>query len=263
MNQKRTNLKKQKIQDKYSLVVKDLHKWFGGLHAVRGINLSAKIGERLAIIGPNGAGKTTLFNLICGAIPPSKGKIYIFDKEVTKLPCHKRVYCGLSKTFQVTSLFFNLTLLENVILALQGIEKCKFSCWTKLKNNRDLQQKAEELLSKVSLWSLKNEKVASLSYGDQRLIELLLALASRPRIIALDEPTAGLSMAESKTLLKIINGLGEDITVLLIEHDMDIAFEVAQRIMVLDEGEVIALDTPENIRNNKKVQDVYLGRSES
>lgn len=260
MNQKQIGSEQVKEQDRYSLTVKNLHKWFGGLHAVKGIDLTVKIGERLAIIGPNGAGKTTIFNMICGTIPPSKGKIFIFDQEVTNLTHYKRVYCGLARTFQVTSLFFNLTVLENIILALQGIEKCKYSCWKMVRDNRGLYQRAEELLTMVGLWPLKDKIVANLSYGDQRLIELSLALASKPRIIALDEPTAGLSMAESKTLLKIIKELGADITVLLIEHDMGVAFEVAERIVVLNEGEVITLDTPENVRNNSQVQDIYLGR---
>ncbi len=214
----------------------------------------------MAIIGPNGAGKTTLFNLICGAIPPSEGKIYIFGEDVTNLPRYKRVYHGLAKTFQITALFFEMTVIENIILALQGTSKTKFSWWKSVHNNQELLNRAWQSLKMVDLEDKSEAKVKNLAYGDQRLIELIVALASEPRIIALDEPTAGLSMAESGTMIKIIKQLEPDITLLLIEHDMDVAFAVAERIMVLNEGEVIALDTQENIRNNTRVQEIYLGR---
>lgn len=244
------------------LVLQGISKKFGGLQAVSKVNLGVKQGERLAILGPNGAGKTTLFNMISGEFPPTEGKILLYGEDVTELPNYKRVYKGLARTYQITELFFEMSVLENTVLALMGTRPVKFSMLSILKGKKDLYQEAEEFLNRVGLVEKKDENIKNLSYGDQRLVELVLALASKPRILALDEPTAGLSVAESRMMVNALQKLEKDITFLLIEHDMDVAFEIVDRIMVLHEGQVVTIDTKEKVRNNERVQQIYLGVGE-
>ena len=243
----------------YCLELIGIGKSFQGLRAVDNVSLQVKSGQRVAIIGPNGAGKTTLFNMISGEFPPTDGKVMLFGEDVTALPNYKRVYKGLSRTYQITTLFPEFSVIENVILALEGTRKSKYQFFTSLRKQKKLFAEAEELLGRVNLTNKKDVLIKNLSYGDQRLVELTLAIASNPKIICLDEPNAGLSAAESRVMIDAIKNLGPEITVLLIEHDIDLVFEVAEYIMVLQDGKVVASDTKEAIRNNQRVQQIYLG----
>lgn len=234
-------------------------KSFGGLRANDNVNLTVHQGERIAIIGPNGAGKTTLFNMISGELIPTDGKVLIYGKDVTDLPNYKRVPEGLSRTYQITTLFWDQSILENLVLALSGTSSSKFSMWKSLRKYDHLFKEATELLQQVNLLEKKDLLIKNLSYGDQRLVELVMAMATHPKILCLDEPNAGLSVAESRVMVDTVKQLSRDITILLIEHDFDLVFEVVDRIMVLQDGRTVAIDTKENIRDNKKVQQIYLG----
>ncbi len=249
----------ENMSSPYCLELIGIGKSFHGLRAVDDVNLKVKSGQRVAIIGPNGAGKTTLFNMISGEFPPSDGKVLLFGEDVTELPNYKRVYKGLSRTYQITTLFPEFSVIENVILGLEGTRKTKYQFFRSLKKQTSLFAEAEELLKRVNLAEKKDELIKNLSYGDQRLVELTLAMASKPKIICLDEPNAGLSAAESRVMIDAIKNLGPEITVLLIEHDIDLVFEVAEYIMVLQDGKVVASDEKEAIRNNRRVQQIYLG----
>jgi branched-chain amino acid transport system ATP-binding protein len=248
----------------YCLELKNVSKHFGGIKAVSNVSVQIKPGERLAILGPNGAGKTTLFNMISGEFAPTTGKIILFGQDVTGMPSNKLVNLGLARTFQITTLFPNESVVENIILALMGTKRgSKFSLFSSLRNKTQLFERADELVSQLGLKECKNELIKNLPYGNQRLVEITLALASNPRIICLDEPNAGLSNAESRIIIDTINNkIDRSITILIIEHDMDLVFEVADRIMVLNNGVEVATDTKENIRANKHVQEVYLGEAE-
>ena len=243
------------------LEMKNIGKSFGGLRAVDDINLQVRPGERLAIIGPNGAGKTTLFNMISGEFTPTDGQIFLYGEDVTKFPNFKRVYRGLARTYQITTLFTDLTVLENTLLAIIGTSKVKFRMFRSFKSKvyNNLYEEAKELLSWVNIYDKKDALIRNLSYGDQRLVELVLALSSKPKILCLDEPCAGLSVAESRMMLDVLKRLDESIALVLIEHDMDLVFELAKRIMVMHNGRWIAMDTVEKIRANEQVQKIYLG----
>jgi len=241
------------------LALRGIGKSFGGLRAVNDIDLEVFDGDRLAIIGPNGAGKTTLFNMVSGEFPPTDGQVILFGEDVTKLPNSKRVGRGLARTYQITSLFFDLTVIENVVLAIIGTTRTKFGMFQSVKRYDAIYDEAEALLDRLHLMEKKDEIVKNLSYGDQRLIELVLALASKPKILCLDEPCAGLSVAESKLMLKTLKELPPDLTLILIEHDMDLVFEAVDRIMVIHNGNHVATGLNAEIRANSRVQKVYLG----
>jgi branched-chain amino acid transport system ATP-binding protein len=241
------------------LVLEEVTKHFGGLRAVDGIDLEVRRGERRAIIGPNGAGKTTLFNLITGELAVTRGKIRLFGQDITHLPPHRRAALGIGRTFQIMNLFPKLTVLENVLLAVQGLKPTKYVMFKSLQAFPELLDRARRLLEQVGLWERRDLPITSLSYGEQRQVEVLLALAGSPKLLLLDEPTAGLSPAETRVIVGIIRSLDPAITVLLIEHDMDVAFEVAERITVLHFGKVLAEGTREEIRANPEVQSIYLG----
>ena len=236
-----------------------LTKHFGGLMAVNQVSLNASLGDRKAIIGPNGAGKTTLFNLVAGDILPTRGKVFLRGEDVTRLPCYRRAARGLARTFQITNLFFNLSVIENMVLAVQALEKTKFSLFRNVTSYTHLYEKGTEVLSRIGIEELKDEKVKNLSYGLQRQIEVLLALTKDPVILLLDEPTAGLSIAEASDMVEMLKKLPSSIAILIIEHDMDVAFELADRITVLNFGEVLAEGNVEEIKDNATVREVYLG----
>ena len=241
------------------LKLEDLTKHFGGLMAVNKVSLTASQGDRKAIIGPNGAGKTTLFNLVAGDILPSRGKVFLRGDDVTRLPSYRRAAKGLARTFQITNLFFNLSVIENMVLAVQALEKTKFSLFRDVTSYTHLYEKGMEVLSRIGIEELRDEKVKNLSYGLQRQIEVLLALTRDPVILLLDEPTAGLSVAEASAMVEMLKKLPSSIAILIIEHDMDVAFELADRITVLHFGEVIAEGDVEEIKDNATVREVYLG----
>lgn len=241
------------------LVLENLTKDFGGLRAVANVNLTVQSGERHVLIGPNGAGKTTLFNLISGELPPTEGKVIHFGRDVTSLPPYHRAALGIARTFQITNLFPNLTVLENILLACQALERTKFVMFRPLSSYQDLKDKSMNLSKEFGLLEKRNELIKNLSHGDQRQIEVALALAGQPRLLLLDEPTAGLSSAETHSLTLMLKKLDPSITILLIEHDMDVAFEFAEKITVLYQGKLLAEGNKEEIKSNPFVQQIYLG----
>ena len=232
---------------------------FGGLLAVAGVDLVVHEGERRAIIGPNGAGKTTLFNLISGEIGVSAGAIRVFDADVTRLPPPRRAALGLARTFQITNLFSNLSALENCLLAVQGCARAKFAMLRPRGRFSEMRERAVAALRTVGLEARAATTVKHLSYGEQRQLEIGIALAGRPRLLLLDEPTAGLSPAESQHMADLVRGLDPAMTVLIIEHDMDIALEIARHVTVLHYGRVIADGLREAVTADPLVREIYLG----
>src|ERR1700691_4909434 len=241
------------------LELKDLSKAFGGLRAVRGVSLKIMPGDRKAIIGPNGAGKTTLFNLISGIFPATSGQVLLFGKDVTSWSSHRRAALGMARTFQVTSLFPRLTVLDNVLLAIKGRRASKFVIWRFLSSYRDVYDRAHTLLERSSFIDRKDIEVRHLSHGEQRQLEIVVGLASDPDILLLDEPAAGLSSGESAEMSQFLQKLDPKMAILLIEHDMDVVFGVADHISVLHFGEVLESGPAERIRSSAKVQEIYLG----
>ncbi len=234
-------------------------KAFGGLEAVGGVDLSVRPGERRAIIGPNGAGKTTLFNLISGDLAATSGRITLFGQDVTRLPSHRRAALGLARTFQITTLFPSLSVLENMLLAAQALEATKLVFHRPLGAFPHLHARARAVLESVGLAGREGETVRQLSHGEQRQLEVALALAGRPRLLLLDEPTAGLSPAESQMMAALLGRLDPAITILIIEHDMDVAFGLADRVMVLHNGRVVADGSREAVKADPLVAEIYLG----
>lgn len=242
-----------------ALSLLNVSKVFGGLRAVDGVKLDVRPGERRAIIGPNGAGKTTLFNLISGELSPTAGRIMLFGRDITHLAPHRRAALGLSRTFQITNLFANLTVLENVLLAAQALHPAKLSMLRPLSSYTHLYAEARRLLSEVGLAEKEGVLVRALSHGEQRQVEVTLTLTGSPRLLLLDEPTAGLSPAESQMMTAMLRKLDPEITILMIEHDMDVAFDFAEVITVLHQGQVIAEGTRDEVRENRQVREIYLG----
>jgi branched-chain amino acid transport system ATP-binding protein len=236
-----------------------LTKKFGGLEAVKQVSLKVEKGEHRLIIGPNGAGKTTLFNLISGELAPTSGNIELFGRDIIKLPAHKRTHLGLGRTFQIVSIFLTQSVLDNLIIAEMGLLGLKFSMLKPVSSYRHLYARAEEIMEKVGLAEKPNTIVKNLSHGEQRQVEIAMALIGDPRVLLLDEPTAGLSQAEGNSIVNMIKNLHGEITAIIIEHDMDVAFELADFITVLDLGQVYAEGTAKEIRGNAGVQAIYLG----
>ena len=241
------------------LELRELSKSFGGLRAVRGVSFKIMPGDRKAIIGPNGAGKTTLFNLISGIFPASAGQVLMYGRDITSWPSHRRTAFGMARTFQVTSLFPKLTVLDNVLLAIKGRRASKFVMWRPLSSYRDVYGKARDLLQRAAFLDRADTEVRYLSHGEQRQLEIVVGLASDPDILLLDEPAAGLSSGESAEMARFLQKLDRRTAILLIEHDMDIVFDVASDISVLHFGEVVESGPAERIRASAKVQEIYLG----
>jgi branched-chain amino acid transport system ATP-binding protein len=242
-----------------ALELKDLCKSFGGLQATRNVDLKIMPGERQAVIGPNGAGKTTLFNQITGIFPPTSGDIFVFGENVTTWPSHRRTALGMARTFQITSLFPKLTVLDNVLLAIKGLRPTKFVMWRSLTSYGEVMDKADRLLEQASFLHRRDTEVRFLSHGEQRQLEIILGLASDPRLLLLDEPAAGLSEGESIEMTHFLNKLDPKLAILLIEHDMEVVFDVASHISVLHFGAVLETGRPEQIKASSKVREVYLG----
>jgi len=243
----------------HALRLEAVSKSFGGLRAVDGVELAVRPGERRALIGPNGAGKTTLFNLIAGALPVTSGRITLFGQDVTAMAQHRRAALGLARTYQITNLFPTLTVLQNVQLAAQALTPAKFSMLRPLTRFPNLESRAREALAAVGLVDRAGATVRHLSHGEQRQLEIALALAGRPRVLLLDEPAAGLSQAEAQLMTALLHRLDHAITLLIIEHDMDIALEVARHVTVLHYGRVIADGPRETVRADPTVREIYLG----
>jgi branched-chain amino acid transport system ATP-binding protein len=241
------------------LELRQLCKSFGGLQATREVNLRIMPGDRQAIIGPNGAGKTTLFNLITGIYPVTSGQVLLYGKDVTKWQSHQRTAMGMARTFQVTHLFPGLTVLDNVLLAIKGLRRTKFVMWRFLSSYKEVYDKAFHLLEQAGFLDRKDTEVRNLSHGEQRQLEIVLGLASDPKILLLDEPAAGLSSGESADMAKFLQKLDPKLAILLIEHDMEIVFDVASQISVLHFGQILETGTPQQIHSSPKVQEIYLG----
>jgi branched-chain amino acid transport system ATP-binding protein len=245
--------------DAAALVLQNVSRHFGGLKAVDKVNLTVRPGERHAVIGPNGAGKTTLFNLISGELPATEGRVVLFGDDVTALPPHKRAARGIARTFQITKLFPNLTVLDNLLLACEALDPRKYAMHRALSSYDDIVDRARAVLADFGLGQFAGELARNLSYGDQRKLEVALSMAGRPRLLLLDEPMAGLSAGESQSMQAIITRLDPSIAVLLIEHDMDIAFAFAERVTVLHQGRVLTEGHKDQISADPKVQQIYLG----
>jgi branched-chain amino acid transport system ATP-binding protein len=241
------------------LEVQDLSVHFGGLAAVKDVTFNIEQGERLAMIGPNGAGKTTLFNLLTGQLKPSGGKVVFKGKDITHLHVHARTQLGIARSFQITSLFPNETVRVNALIALQGTRSGRYRMFGVFNKDKVLRAAARELLESIDLWDKRDETVSALAYGEQRKLEMALSLASDPELLLLDEPSCGLTPTESADITSRIRDLGAKITVLMIAHDMDLVFGVAERIILLHFGEITAEGTRDEIRANQMVKDIYMG----
>ena len=242
-----------------ALSLSNVSKAFEGLRALDGVSLAVAAGERRAIIGPNGAGKTTLFGLISGETRAAEGRITLFGRDVTHLPPHRRAALGLARTYQITNLFPRLTALENCLLAVQALTSAKLHLHRALSSYTDHLTRARSVLEAVGLKGKEDEVVRNLSHGEQRQLEIALALAGAPKLLLLDEPTAGLSPAESHMMTALLKKLDPAITLLVIEHDMDVAFELTNRITVLHYGKVIADGLSHEVKVNPLVRETYLG----
>ena len=242
-----------------ALSLSDVSREFGGLRAVDGVSLEVRPGERRALIGPNGAGKTTLFSIISGEQAPSAGRISLFGRDVTRLAPYRRAALGLARTYQITNLFPKLTVQANCVLAAQALRPVKYHLHRALERYGALFARAREVLEAVGLAAKADAVVRSLSHGEQRQLEIALALAGAPKLLLLDEPTAGLSPAESQMMTALLKRLDPAITLLVIEHDMDVAFALADRITVLHYGRVVADGRADEVRASPLVQEIYLG----
>jgi len=241
------------------LKVENLMQSYGGLQVLFDVSFSLEPGERVALIGPNGAGKTTLLNVLTGFIPSAAGRIHLLDYDITKMPSHKRVSLGLARSFQLNTLFPHLNLLINVLLAIQGVQTTRYRWIRPITTYSGNLTMAKELLELVGLWEERDSPINALSYGQQRQVEIILALASKPRLLLLDEPSAGLTSGETSNLIDMIRSLTRDTTVFFCAHDLDLVFSLADRVMVLYYGKIIAQGTPEEIQDDSSVREIYLG----
>ena len=237
----------------------DLHKNFGPAEIIRGINLEITQGERHAIIGPNGAGKSTLFHLISGRYEPTSGSVALNGADISGLPPYEIFRKGLSRSFQVTNIFPRLSVYENVRCAVLWVADYKYSFWHRVENLDDLNEQTEKILEKIGLAARAFIPAGLLAYAEQRALEIGIAIAGGNDVVLLDEPTAGMSHSETEQAVELIRNVTEGKTLVMVEHDMGVIFNLADRISVLVYGEIIATDTPENIRNNAAVQEAYLG----
>ena len=242
------------------LAVEQLTRHFGGVAALTEVTLAVEPGERRAIIGPNGAGKSTLFNLITGELRPTRGQVHLAGRNITGLPVYQRARLGLGRTFQRNNLFPRLTVFESVYLAVPQQPPGLAGAWFRPARRTDSTgQAAAMILRQVGLADVSDVPANTLAYGQQRVLEVALALAAGPKILLLDEPTAGMSPAETAEIIALIETLPDSLTILIVEHDMDVVFSLADRITVLHYGQVIAEGTPAEIRTDPEVQEIYLG----
>jgi branched-chain amino acid transport system ATP-binding protein len=242
-----------------ALHVQSLKRSFGGLPAINDVSLEVAPGERRLIIGPNGAGKTTLFNLVTGDLSADVGSIFLFGKEVTGLAPHRRVRRGLARTYQIITLFPQDTLEHNIMLSLLGLSASRWDMFSGLKSQLHLYEEARRVLARVGLEHLAKRAVSEVPYGDKRRVEIAMALAQQPKVLLLDEPLAGLSREERATVKQLIAAIPREVTVVMIEHDMDTALDMAERITVLHYGRVIVEGTRAEVVADPKTREVYLG----
>lgn len=244
-----------------AITLRGVSKSFGGIHAVKDVNLEINVGESWALIGPNGAGKTTLYNLITGEIPSDRGEIFLFGNDLTREPVQRRIQLGMGRTYQMSNLFMDLTVQENLFLAAwrrnrssPSLMATLFLPWREFTEPCD---QALRIARQVGLEERFNVPCSELSHGEHRQLELGITLAHEPRVLLLDEPMAGLSATERSFMTKLIMGFKKDMTVVIIEHDIDVAFTIADRVSVLHQGSLIAEGSPEEIHANAQVQEIY------
>ena len=247
----------------YPLITENLAVNFGGLQAVANVSFTLEEGRIHAIIGPNGAGKTTFFNLISGLLKPSAGGIHLFGQDVTKMSPQQRAYLGLGRTFQIVNIFSSLTVLENLLLAAQSQKSMKFVFYRSGTSYSSLYKKAGKILKEWGFSEKSHILAQNLSHGEQRQLDMMLALMEEPKLLLLDEPTAGLSRAETATITEIIRTLSKQRTILMIEHDMEMAFSLAEKVTVLHEGRIFAEGSPDEIKADPRVKEIYLGEEEA
>ena len=242
-----------------ALALDGLDKSFGGLRVTSSVNLVVEPGERRLIIGPNGAGKTTLFNLVTGELRPDRGSIALFDRDITRLPGRRRAHLGIARTYQIITLFPRDTLERNVTLALLGLTPLRWNPFVSLDRRTALRARAREVLTRVGLDHLAERPLAETSYGERRRVEIAMALAQSPRVLLLDEPFAGLSLEERRDVLALVTGIPREVTIVMIEHDMDVALDFAERISVLHFGEVVVEGTRADVVAHPRTREIYLG----
>ena len=239
--------------------MRGLEKRFGGLRVTAGVDLSVEPGERRLIIGPNGAGKTTLFNLITGELSPDGGTIALFDTDITGVPSRRRAHLGIGRTYQIITLFPRDTLLRNVTLSLLALTRLRWNPFVRLEWQTALAERARVVLSRVGLDRLADRPLAETSYGERRRVEIAVALAQSPRVLLLDEPFAGLSIEERRDVRALVADIPRDVTIVMIEHDMDTALDFAERISVLHLGEVVMEGTRAEVVAHPRAREIYLG----
>jgi len=242
-----------------ALVIDALCKSFGGLRVTRDVALAVEPGERRLIIGPNGAGKTTLFNLITGELAPDSGSILLFGRDITRAAARRRAHLGMARTYQIITLFARDTILRNVTLALLGLSRLRWNPFVRLDRQAALVDGARAVLIRVGLDHLAERPLAQTSYGERRRVEIAMALAQNPRVLLLDEPFAGLSIEERRDVLALVTGIPRDVTIVMIEHDMDVALDFAERISVLHFGEVVMEGTRTEVVAHPRTREIYLG----
>ena len=242
-----------------ALEVINLNKAFGGLKVTEDVSLTVASGERRLIIGPNGAGKTTLFNQISGDLRPNAGQIRLFGRDITHLPTYKRAHCGLSRTYQIITLFGDDTIEHNVSLGMLGLRAARWQVWRPMSFYTDIRTEARRTLDAVGLLHLAGHPIADVAYGERRRVELAIALAQKPRVLLLDEPLAGLSNTERAVVKSLIASISRETTVVMIEHDMDTALDLAETVTLLNYGRVIVDGTRDNVISDERTREVYLG----
>jgi branched-chain amino acid transport system ATP-binding protein len=242
-----------------ALTVSRLCKAFGGLRVTTNVDLNVQPGERRLIIGPNGAGKTTLFNLITGELTPDSGSIRLFDRDITAVPSRRRAHLGMARTYQIITLFARDTILRNVTLAILGLSRSRWNPIAVLDRQHDLVDRAHAALERVGLRHIAERPLAQTSYGERRRVEIAMALAQSPKVLLLDEPFAGLSIDERQDVQKLLRAIPRDVTIVMIEHNMDVALDFAERITLLHFGEVIVEGTRAEVVADPRTREVYLG----
>jgi branched-chain amino acid transport system ATP-binding protein len=242
-----------------ALAIRQLEKSFGGLRVARAIDLVVEPGERRLIIGPNGAGKTTLFSLIAGEIAPDRGSLTLFDQDITHMPAQRRAHLGLARTYQIITLFPRDTLLHNLLLSLLGLSRLRWNPVARLIRQEALEQEARRCLVEIGLGEIAERPLAQTSYGERRRVEIAMALAQKPRVLLLDEPFAGLSLEERREVRGLLATVPRDVTMVMIEHDMDVALDFADRITVMHLGEIVVEGARAEVVADPRTREIYLG----
>ena len=250
------------MKENEALRIENLGHSYGKFKVIEDISLTISKGEMSALIGPNGAGKTTFYNAISGQFPPTRGKVFLNGEDITGLPPQRVVDKGMCRSFQITNIFTELTVAENVYIPLILQQKKHFKLYGNVFKDQKVTEKAMHIMEQVGLAERMNQMVASLAYGDKRLVEMAVVLVRNPSVVLLDEPTAGMNPEETENMINLIKKLAENLgtTFFITEHDMKVVFSLAQKIYVLHQGHLLAEGSPEEIRNNENVQEAYLGR---